>query len=96
MKRCLVFMLCLMLMCTAFMYSCDKGDVEESAALSGETPSEADTSSAEGSQAEIEHVSGTAVVNNIEELRALTVDEPDVTVTLLGYYEPGDGGQGIF
>lgn len=96
MKRCLVFMLCLMLMCTAFMYSCDKGDVEESVALSGETPSETDTSSAEGSQAEIEHVSGTAVVNNIEELRALTVDEPDVTVTLLGYYEPGDGGQGIF
>ena len=94
-------MLCAILMGTAFMYSCGNGgSVEESSAVSENTVSEDTVSGPDNSEdvskPTAEHASGVLVVDNIAELRELNVDSEDLTVSLLGYYEPGDGGQGIF
>ena len=108
MKRKIAIMISLLLATSLFMFACGSGGSQgttESQPNASESQPNNDSEetgvsnepvSADTSAADVEHRSVSLVVNTVADLRALTVDVDDVTVTLLGYYEPGDGGQGIF
>lgn len=61
-----------------------------------EKPAESSEPDSQDPSAQDGPKSGYCVVETMADLRAMTVTEKDVAVSLLGYYEPGDGGQGIF
>lgn len=97
MKRKLIIMISLLLVSSMLMCACDEPGGESGAETSVVSAlSDTEPVSVPEQSANADHQATTLVVDSVADLRALTVTADEMTVTLLGFYEPGDGGQGIF
>ena len=99
MRKKIAFMLGMLFVASLWLTACSPASPANSVPEGTADPESAPETSEEASKdsaTAVEAKSGYYVVETMADLRAMTVTEKDVTVSLLGYYEPGDGGQGIF